>query len=731
VTTFLTFLITGLTTAAIYAVGASGLVLTYTTTGVFNFAHGAIGMFGAFLYWQLRFEWGWPAPIALAVVLLVAAPLFGVLLEVAIMRNLEGTSEAVRLVVSISLLAALVGAANWIWAPNVNRYTASFFQGKGFGLLGTRVTWHEAATVLIAIAVAIGLRFVLYNLRAGVAMRATVDNRSLAALNGARSDRSAMLAWAIGCSLAALAGILFLGTLALDAGTLSLLIVNAYAAAMIGRLRSLPMTFVGALIIGGSESFWQIYRNNLQQHLHVLGSAYLDTFASAIAVIILFIVLWLLPNPRLPGHARVREFFPTPSFRGAVGFGAIIVAMAVFVSAWTTQSHQIDLANVFGLSIIALSLVPLTGFAGQVSLASLSFAGIGAITMAHLGAGGNPLGLVWAALICAAIGALIAIPALRLSGIYLALATAAFAVMLDRWIYNLPNFSVFGLFDVKLFEQGSVSVTRLRIFGIDTSTPRAQVVLCAVVFCLLALVVVALRRSRFGRRLLAMKDSEAACATLGMNLVGTKVAVFALSAGIAGIGGALYGGVQQSVNAQMFSFINGLPIFMLAVVGGIGAIGGAFFAGLSLALLTNILPDVVPSLSNFLLVTPGLIGISLGRNPNGAISQIREGFEPMMKSKVAIGFLGVSLTAIVVLRSTNTIANWPTFVLALLVLVLSVPVGQIFGEMEKPAAQAAAEADTVPLEWVGITRPFTPEDVRELNTALGLSDVELYGATRG
>src|SRR3954453_8910068 len=117
--TFQAFVITALSTAGIYADGASGLVLTYTTTGIFNFAHGAIGMMGAFLYWQLRFEWGWPAPVALAVVLLAAAPAFGVFLEVVIMRNLQGTSEATRLVVSISLLAALIGLANWIWAPDV------------------------------------------------------------------------------------------------------------------------------------------------------------------------------------------------------------------------------------------------------------------------------------------------------------------------------------------------------------------------------------------------------------------------------------------------------------------------------------------------------------------------------------------------------------------------------------------------------------------------------------
>jgi branched-chain amino acid transport system permease protein len=727
--TFLSFLITGLTFAAIYAVGASGLVLTYTTTGIFNFAHGAIGMFGAFLYWQLRFDWGWPAPVALFAVLFVASPLFGVFLEVAIMRNLQGTSEAVKLVVSISLLAGLIGAATWIWDPTAQRYTAKFFQGKGFHILDTPMTWHEATTILIAIFIALTLRFLLYRVRAGVAMRAAVDDRPLASLNGARPDVVSMLAWAIGCSLASLSGILFIGTLALDAGQLSLLIVNAYAAALIGRLRSLPMTFVGALILGLTEAFWAIYRTDLGKHWKFFASQYLDTFGAAIAVIILFIVLLLLPNPRLRGHSRAREYVPAPSFAGTVVFGVVIVLAIVAISQWTTVSHQIDLARMFALGIIALSLVPLVGFAGQVSLAQLSFAGIGAVVMAHLGQNGSPLGLLWAVLITAGVGALIALPALRLSGIYLALATAAFAVALDRWIFHLPNFTVFGWFDVKIFETGSVSVDRLKIFGIDTQTPRAQAILLAIVFALLSLVVVALRRSRFGRRLLAMKDSEAACATLGMNLVGTKLMVFALSAGIAGLGGALYGGLLGSINVDNFSFINGLPIFMLTVVGGVATVGGALFAGLSLAMLT-LLPDIVPSLQNVLLVTPGLIGISLGRDPNGAVSQIRDGFAPLRRSRPAMVVTAVAMFGVYVLRSTNVIDNWTTFFAATGVILLSVPVGEAFGRrgaIELPD-EPLPEEDEVPLEWVGITRPWTDDDVRALDAALGMNEVELHGA---
>ncbi|HEX5614850.1 MAG TPA: ABC transporter permease [Acidimicrobiia bacterium] len=720
---FLIFTITGLSTAAIYAVAASGLVLTYTTTGIFNFAHGAIGMVCAFAYWQVHFDWGWPTWVSLIVIIGVVAPLLGVLLEVVIMRNLEGTSEGTKLVVSISLLAALVGLANWVWEPGVQRSTAKFFEGKRFELFDVAVTWHEATTVIIAIVVAIGLRLLLYRSRPGIAMRATVDDRSLTALNGARSDLVATLAWAIGCSLAALSGILFIGTLALEAGVLSLLIVNAYAAALIGRLRSLPLTFLGAVIIGLAESYWQGYRNDVS----LLSSDYLATFASAIPVIILFIVLLVIPNPRLKGHGAVRqrEQSPNPSLRGAWVMAAVLVGGTAVMSAFATRSHQLDIAEVFAFGIIALSLVPLLGFGGQVSLAQLSFAGIGAVTMAQVGDGGNPLGIVAAAVVAGAVGAVIALPALRLSGIYLALATASFAVALERWVFRLPAFEVFGLFRVNLFEQGSTSVDRLELFGIEFNSPRGQAILVSIVFSLLAVLVVAIRRSAFGRRLLAMKDSEAACATLGMNLTLTKLTVFSLSAAIAGVGGALYGGMLQSINPENFSFINGLPVFMLTVVGGVGAVGGALFAGISLATLT-VLPTLLPSLKNVLLVTPGLVGIGLGRNPNGAVSQMREGFAPLRASRLALTIFAGELAIITVLRGAEIIENWPTVVLAIGALVTGPLIGDVLERRRITAHEplpTPTATEVVPLEWVGIVRPFTDDDVRAMDEALALPEI--------
>src|SRR4029453_451170 len=224
-------------------------VLTYTTTGIFNFAHGALGMMGAFTYWQLRVDWGWPAPVALVGVLGILAPAVGALIELVIMRGLTDAPETVRVVVSISLLVALLGLGQWLWSPQEAHPVTRFWGQSRLDVLGVTVNYHDLAAFGLAVELAIGLRVLLYRSRPGAAMGAAVDDRPLSALNGARPDRSAMLAWGIGCACAALAGILIAPITTLNHINLTLLIVNAYAAAMIGRLRNLPMTFLGAPLV--------------------------------------------------------------------------------------------------------------------------------------------------------------------------------------------------------------------------------------------------------------------------------------------------------------------------------------------------------------------------------------------------------------------------------------------------------------------------------------------------
>jgi branched-chain amino acid transport system permease protein len=304
----------------------------------------------------------------------------------------------------------------------------------------------------------------------------------------------------------------------------------------------------------------------------------------------------------------------------------------------------------------------------------MSLAGFGAITAAHLGQHGFfPLTLAAAALAAAAVGAAVALPALRLQGIYLALGTAAFAIVLDRWIFSLPSFSVFGVFDIKLFDQGSVDIAPPELFGLTFDGPGEQAVVSAVVFALLSLVIVAVRRGRAGRRLLATKDSEAACATLGGSILGTKVAVFAASAAIAGVGGALYAMQAQTVSPADFEFVSGLSVFVLAVVGGIATVGGALFAGTTLYGALPLLASLAPGLINILTLLPGLAGVALGKNPDGAVSDMR--------------------------RSLARLAR------------------------RGPVSDDAPE--DVPLEWRGLRRPWLPTDAAEIDEVL---DLDLTGS---
>jgi branched-chain amino acid transport system permease protein len=701
-TEFIQYTVIGLCTAGIFAIAASGLVVTYTTTGVFNFAHGAIGMLGAFTYWQFHNAWGWPEPLALAAVLLVVAPLFGVGLELGIMRRLVGTTDATQIVITISLLVAALGLGQWLWSPDESHTLTKFFGDNTVSIGGVNVTWHSVLALVVAVFVALALRLLLFGTRAGMTMRAAVDDRRLAMLNGARPDRSAMLSWALGCSLASLAGILAAPTQGLSHTTLTLLIVNAYAAAMIGRLRNLPLTFVGAVILGLADSYGFAYIDT--------SNRYLVGMRPAIPVLILFLVLIVLPQSRLRGHsaARSRERFPLPTWGGSLFACACVVGATAVVSTMLTDANALTLSKVFAIGIIGLSLVPLVGYAGQISLCQMSFAGIGAISMAHLAGHGQPIGLVWAAVICGAVGAVVALPALRLSGIYLALATAAFAVVLDRWIFLLPNFSL-GPIDVKLFELGSIPVSRLRVPFVDPSSEKSFLVVLAVLFCVCALVVVWLRRSWLGERLLAMKDSPAACATLGLNLTMTKLVVFALSAGMAGVGGAVLGGSSGTVAADRFNLFQSLGVTLLAVVGGIGSAGGALFAGLVLYGIP-IAAASVAWFANPARVLPGLMGIGLGKNPNGVVPDLATRFESLRRSRpVQVGLVAV-LLVLLVAQKTELIDNWPYAILSVLAIFVA------------PGVADWVTADRVevepPLEWAGVDRPYSEEELHRIEEAL-------------
>jgi branched-chain amino acid transport system permease protein len=615
---FLTYTIVGLVTAAIYAIAASGLVVTYTTSGVFNIAHGAVGMFGAFVFWQLRWGWNWPTPLALVVVIGVLAPLFGCGVEKLLMRNLADASEATRLAVTIGLLIAMEGAALWIWNPQTARPFPPFYVNNKVSFLGTYVTWTQLITLGTFAFCVLVLWLILYRTRIGIDMRAVVDNRALLMLLGGNPNRASRLSWILGSSLAAVAGILIAPTLQLSVAPLTLLVINAYAAAIIGRLRSLPWTFVGAAIIGLAGSY-------VVGYLPVSTVGWLQNLPLAVPIIILLVALLMQPHERLRGYIvrRSRESFPVPSYRLSLAGGVLLVAVCAALAPVLSTQPLYFASEGLALGVIGLSLVPLLGYAGQISLCQMTFAGVGALAFAHATGGGSLLGLLVAFAVAAIIGLLTAVPAIRLRGLYLALATAAIAELFDSWIFGLPSVTLLG-HTLPLFESGALPIARLSIPGISLASNRSYLVALAVIFSLFGLLVVAIRRSRFGRALLAMRESQAGSETLGMRTTALKLGVFTLSAGIAGVGGVLLAGVFTQVTPTQFSFLQSLPLLLLIMAGGAGAVGGATFGALALGVF-----GYIGTVSTFIYqisqLLPGLVGVGLGKQPNGVAADISAG----------------------------------------------------------------------------------------------------------
>jgi branched-chain amino acid transport system permease protein len=599
---FISFVIAGLVTGSIYAVTASGLVVTYKSTGVFNFAHGAVGMLMAYLYWQLWQGWGWNPVLSLVLVLFVFAPAFALLVERILMRPLYGAALSTMIVVTLGLFLVLYGLVSTIWDQTITRNLPQWFLGDQVTVFGVALTYEDLITMGCAVVVALALWALFKLTRVGVSMRAVVDDPSLASLTGARTNRIAGFAWIVGFMLAGLAGILLAPGSGMSIAILSELVIFGYAAAIVGRLSSLPYTFLGAMILGVGESLSVGY----------VPASYLNYVTEALPMGLLIVALLLLPQSKLTVGRVVRLRPPKPaSLRSTIIGAALLVAATLLAGTFVTGNNLSALGLSLTIGLGALSLVLLSGYGGQVWLCQFTFMGLGAWAMTKVGGGDSVLGVLAAIGLCAAAGGILALPAIRLRALYMALATLAFAVLMDQLFFTNPS----------ILPSGSMSVGRPEIFGMHFTTDRAFMVLVAIVFALCLIGVGALRRGPFGRRLVAMSDSQVACATVGMNIIRTRLVTFVVAGGIAGLAGALYGGMDRIVSFSQFGFVNSLVLFVAVALAGITVLTGAVWAGLAVAFLpiltTWLTAHVWSGLSGLTYIGFGLGIIAVGRNPYG------------------------------------------------------------------------------------------------------------------
>jgi branched-chain amino acid transport system permease protein len=284
----------------------------------------------------------------------------------------------------------------------------------------------------------------------------------------------------------------------------------------------------------------------------------------------------------------------------------LVLVLAVVPMLGTNDKQNLGDALVFG--ILMLSLVLLTGYGGYVSLCQLTFFGVG-VTVAAKWSTTSPLIIVFAVLVAAAVGALVALPVLRLTGLYLALATLAFGQLMDKLVFQADYFYGFGK---------ALGTKRVSLFGWD-QTDGSYVFLVGVVFVLVALALLFLRRGAIGRLLIALRDSPAAAGTLGLNQRWFRVGVFSASAGLAGLSGALYAGMHSAVNATTFTTLQSLPLLLIAVVAGVTSMTGALAGGV-LYMLFIVLPRTMAWLAGVEFIVIGIGAILLARDPNGLVN---------------------------------------------------------------------------------------------------------------
>jgi branched-subunit amino acid ABC-type transport system permease component len=595
----LPFVVAGLVAGSLYGLAATGLVLTYKTSGVFNFAHGAIGAAGAYLVYDLRDRSGWPAWLAIAVVVGIAAPLLGLVLSV-LAAKLSTVSTAQRVVATVGVLLIIQGAVQLRFGVAAITFHASL-PTSTFRVAGVNVGYDQLVTALVAVAALAGLEVLFRTARAGLQMRAVADNDELLGLAGQTPAAVRAKAWMLGAAFAAASGILLAPAVGLDALVLTLVVVQAFGAAAVGRFQSTTLAFVGGVGIGVVQSL--LNAPTVRDVVPFVSD--LPGLDQAVPFLVLFAVLLATRPDRfreraIPRAPRSRLARP-PALVAAValaGLGTTIALPFLF----STRVPVYTLGAVF--VVVFASLYLLSEVSNQVSLCQVAFVAVGATTFCHVTTGlGFPwlVGVLAAGLVAVPMGALVAIPAIRLSGLFLALATLGFGVLVEKLLY--ARGIMFGAY-------GSRTGSRPHLLGLAGQRP--YYFLCTA-FAVGALAfVVAIRRSRLGRLLDGLADSPLALATHGSSVNVTRVLVFCISAAMAGVAGALYVGVVGSVSSSgasptaLVSFNSLVWLAVLAFVGRSPVIS-PMLAAFALAVLPSYLTD--PNTTQHLTIGFGVVAV--------------------------------------------------------------------------------------------------------------------------
>lgn len=649
-------LVSGAVAGGIYALFASGLVLTYDTSGVFDFAHGAVAYVCAVVFFCLHSPdgAGWPVLPTALVTVLVVGPTLGWLFDRLMFRALARAPENARIIGTIGLMVALPALTRGAVAVATEQGASlpdltTIVSAPGLGPSPAKV-WNPLAMVAIdsdqvavfvaAAAAAVGLWMLLRRTRLGLATRAAVDERDLAGLRGVDVDRISTVAWMLGFALAGVTGVLIAPLFQLDPGIFTLLLVGSFTAVVFARFRSYPLAFAGGLAVGVVQNLVYGYAPGFLTRITGLQSA-------IPFLLLLAVVVWRGRSQLRPAGSRVRER-PPPTRRERPGWARLLpwaVAAVALLAALTTLDRfwtgLLAKGLVFGL--IFLSFVVVTGLGGVVSLAQAAFVtiaglSVGALTTNQLGRTVPVLmnngrfsflaAAVVGVVLAVGAGVLVALPSLRIGGLAFAISTLALALIGETIVFRSDAVA-----------NGSRGwVVRAPSLGpFDLSDSRTMAVVAFVLAVAVSAGIVVLRASRLGRAALAVRGSEVAARSVGLSPIRTRTTVFAISAAIAAVGGALLAPITSPFTPSTTPALAGLVWLAAVATFGIRRPGAAVAAGVVYALFPQVLAELasasalewLPTAVRAALASPylpeflfGLGAIGYARDPEGLVHTI-------------------------------------------------------------------------------------------------------------
>ena len=626
--------IMGLGSGGFYALMAMGIVVAFKGSGVINFSHGAIAMYVAFQFYNLRTEgvfhlpwfdilptsWlnlpvkfslndGMPVNFWLCVLLaLLTSLLVGALIHYLVFKPLRNAAPLGKVIGAIGVMTYFLGVASLQFGSIIPNPEAVLFKDDLFrNFLGLGLPVSVEALALAASAVIVGavLWAVFRYTRTGLATRAAAGNEKGAVLLGYSPDKLALFNWVLAALLAGLAGILA-GTVtgSLSVGKFTALIVPALGAALIGSMSSIPLAIGGALLIGMLQTFTSTWMVGESWFPSWLQSGARDAIPLIIIVAVLF-----LKGKSLPVRGNIEEKrLPLAPYPQRVGkYVAIFVPLGYifaaglpgdFLWAGLTGNWGFSFTTSLVAAMFGLSFIILAGYVGQISLVQISLAGTAAFITARFVAnegpstanpfavGGPhwqwPLAALMGIIAAVVVGLIVAIPALRIRGVQLAVVTIAASI--SMWTLFFDNPSATKLQGGSAYEFGTPY-----FFGVDIgSTSKSGLtdnpmytLFCLVVLAGLCLVVANLRRGSTGRRFLAVRANERAAASAGVNVPGTKILAFGIASAVAGVAGIMTAYQTSSTAATNWEYGIGLSALAFCYLGGVTSINGAILGGMA------------------------------------------------------------------------------------------------------------------------------------------------------